>query len=168
MKAMYTLSELNEMTAAEWTAALGPIFEHSPWVAETAAPLRPFATVRQLHEAMCRTVREAAKERQLALLRAHPDLASRLRMTDVSTSEQKGAGLDRLSPDEFELFTRYNNLYTFRFGFPFIMAVRGQTKVTILAAMTERTEQPVDQEFAKALAEVEKIAAFRLSDCIAE
>jgi carbon-monoxide dehydrogenase small subunit len=166
--AAYSLTALNEMSLEEWSDVLGGIFEHSPWVAEVAASQRPFASVPQLHKAMCAIVRNSPEERRLELLRAHPDLASRIRMTDVSASEQQGAGLDRLSPEEFAFFARYNKQYTNRFGFPFIMAVREQTKESILASMIERVGLSVPEEFSRAVAEVEKIASFRLQNLIAE
>ena len=101
--------------------ALGWIFEHSPWVAERVWPSRPFAGTDALHSAMTSVVEEATLEEQLSLLRAHPDLGTRTRVSDASRGEQSGAGLDRLTPAEFERLTQWNAAYRERFGFPFLM-----------------------------------------------
>jgi OHCU decarboxylase len=156
------------MDRTNFVQALGWIFEHSPWVAEAVWPERPFSSVDQLHASMLNAVRQAGTAKQLELLRAHPDLAKRMQMSEISQSEQQGAGLDRLSPEEYGQFTFYNEQYTARFGFPFIMAVRGQTKETILAAMKDRVAHSREEEFLLALEEVGKIAGFRLSDAVDE
>ena len=161
-----TLGQVNRMTSEAFAETLGWIFEHSPWVAKRAWTARPFQSIEQLHRAMVRVVEEAALAEKLELLRAHPDLAGKLHMTDASVKEQQGAGLDQLSPEEFEAFTAWNRTYTERFGFPFIMAVRGQTKDTIGAAMRERVDNEADAELAAALREVFKITRFRLDDLI--
>lgn len=159
-----TLGQVNRMTAEAFIETLGWIFEHSPWVAKRAWTARPFHSIEQLHRAMVRVVEESAVAEKLELLRAHPDLAGKLQMTDASVKEQQGAGLDQLSPSEFEAFTVWNRTYTEKFGFPFIMAVRGQTKDTIAAAMRERVDNEADVELSAALREVFKITRFRLDD----
>ncbi|OXM87334.1 2-oxo-4-hydroxy-4-carboxy-5-ureidoimidazoline decarboxylase [Paenibacillus rigui] len=161
-----TLGHVNRMTSEAFIESLGWIFEHSPWVAKRAWTARPFSTLEQLHRAMVRVVEEAALSEQLELLRAHPDLAGRLQMTDASVKEQQGVGLDRLTAAEYEQFTAWNRAYTERFGFPFIMAVRGQTKDTIAAAMRQRVGNEPERELETALHEVSKIARFRLNDLI--
>src|SRR4051812_36931638 len=119
-----TLAELNACDRTGFVDTLGSVFEASPWVAERTWPERPFAGVDQLHAAMVHTVDRATEEEQLRLLRAHPDLGTRLRMSDASVSEQAGAGLDRLAAGEFETLQRLNVAYREKFGFPFLFAVK--------------------------------------------
>jgi len=147
----------------------GGIYEHSPWVAETLWDMGvgpADAAVSQLAARMAAVVDAAGYDRQLTLLRAHPELAGKLAvaggLTAESTAEQAGAGLDRCSPDEFAAFTTLNERYGARFGHPFIIAVRGLDRAAILAAFTARVDNDPDTEFAAALAEVHKIARLRL------
>jgi 2-oxo-4-hydroxy-4-carboxy-5-ureidoimidazoline decarboxylase len=164
------LSKLNAVDRAGFTAALGHLFEHSPWVAEETWGRRPFAEAAALHAALCATMRAAPRERQLALIRAHPDLAGRLaqqrKLTAESTREQASAGLDRLTDAELAEFTRQNEAYRAKFGFPFIICARLNAKDTILAAMRRRLENVPEEEFATALGEIEKIAHLRLQDVL--
>ena len=124
-----TLAELNAADRAGFVAALGEIFEHSPWVAERAFDDRPFASVGALHAAMVAAMRAAAESEQLALIRAHPELAGRAmvraELTADSTREQSGAGLTQCSPDELAQLRSLNARYNEKFGFPFILAVKG-------------------------------------------
>ncbi len=149
---------------------LGHLFEHSPWVAELTWPRRPFASAEALHAALCATMRAAPRDRQLALIRAHPDLAGRLaqqkRLTAESTREQASAGLDQLTDAELAAFTRQNDTYKAKFGFPFIICARLNAKAAIIAAMQARMGNTADAEFATALGEIEKIAWLRLSDAL--
>jgi 2-oxo-4-hydroxy-4-carboxy-5-ureidoimidazoline decarboxylase len=165
-----TLDLLGRLGRGEFVGALGDVFEHSPWVAEGAFNDRPFASVEALHAAMTRVVREAPRAAQLALLRAHPDLAGRAAragaMTVASVAEQASAGLDRLTDEEYERFTRLNAAYRERFGFPFVIAVRRQTRAGILAAFERRLAQPLEREIETALDEVFEIARLRLLDRI--
>jgi 2-oxo-4-hydroxy-4-carboxy-5-ureidoimidazoline decarboxylase len=160
------LAKLNASDRDAFVAALGWIFEDSPWVAERAWARRPFATVDALHAAMTQVVAEASEAEQLALLRAHPDLGTRARISDASTGEQRGAGLDRLTADEFARLQRVNGEYRERFGFPFLFAVKGSTKHDVLAALESRVTRPRDEEFAEALQQVYKIARFRLEETL--
>ena len=161
-----TLADLNASDRAAFVNATGWIFEDSPWVAERAWPLRPFATVDALHAAMISIVEAAAPGERLALLRAHPDLGARARMSDASVGEQRGAGLDRLTRDEFERLQEMNAGYRNRFGFPFLYAVKGSTKEDVLAALDRRRVAPLDEEQAEAMRQVYRIARFRLDDLI--
>jgi 2-oxo-4-hydroxy-4-carboxy-5-ureidoimidazoline decarboxylase len=161
-----TLAELNGMDHAAFIDALGWIFEHSPWVADRAWTNRPFASRAALHEAMVREVEAATPEDQTALLRAHPDLGTRARISEASTGEQAGAGLDRLTPDEFERLNRLNAAYRDKFGFPFLYAVKGSTKYDILQALERRLDNPPEQEYQEALRQVYRIAEFRLRDTV--
>jgi OHCU decarboxylase len=148
----------------------GDVFEHSPWVAAEAqaAGLSPAQdSAEGLHAAMAAVVDAAPRERQLALLNAHPDLAGRLRLaelTEDSATEQASAGLDQVSEAERERFLALNDAYRARFGFPFIMAVKGRGKAEILAAFERRLEHEAEEEFATALAEVKTIALLRLKE----
>lgn len=165
------LSALNNLDRDAFTAALGHLFEHSPWVAAETWPLRPFRDATQLHQILCATMRGASRERQLALIQAHPDLAGRLaqqrKLTAESTREQASAGLNQLSEDELSRFQQMNDRYRARFGFPFIICARLNAKGTILAAMEARVNHPPETEFQTALGEIEKIARLRLQDRLA-
>jgi 2-oxo-4-hydroxy-4-carboxy-5-ureidoimidazoline decarboxylase len=169
---MPSLVQLNELDRAAFTAALGHLFEHSPWVAEETWPKRPFASAGALHAALCATMRAAPRDRQLALMRAHPDLAGRLaqqmQLTTESTREQSSAGLDRLTAAELADFTARNEAYKAKFGFPFIICARLNAKAAILTAMQARMGNSPDAEFATALDEIEKIAWLRLQDVLNE
>jgi len=167
---MPDLATLNTLDRAAFTGALGHLFEHSPWVADETWSQRPFRDATHLHAALCATMRSAAPDRQLALIRAHPDLAGRLArqnaLTAESTREQASAGLDRLTEAELAEFQRLNTAYLARFGFPFIICARLNAKSAILAAMQARLSNPPDLEFATALGEIEKIARLRLNDLL--
>src|SRR6187200_2650315 len=144
-----TLDELNASDRGRFVAGLGSIFEESPWVAERAWAQRPFASLAALHRAMVAAVSASSRDEQLALLRAHPDLGARARMTQASAGEQAGAGLDRLTPDEFNRLRQLNTAYRDKFGFPFLFAVRGSTKHDVLAALAARLEAAPGEEFAE-------------------
>ena len=161
------LDTLNTLGVDAFTALLRGIFEHSSWVARAAYTARPFASVPALHATMVSVVANSGAERQLALLRAHPELARTGALTDASSAEQGSMGLDRLAADEAAAFDQLNTAYRTRFGFPFIIAVRGQRdRAAILAALSARIQHSADLELAAALAEVSKIARFRLDDLI--
>jgi 2-oxo-4-hydroxy-4-carboxy-5-ureidoimidazoline decarboxylase len=161
-----TVAELNRMDREAFTAALGWIFENSPWVAERSWAQRPFDGVAALHEAMVSEVAAADPVEQVALIRAHPDLGARARMSDASVGEQAGAGLDRLATAEFESLQRLNRAYREKFGFPFIFAVKGSTTHDILRALEDRLTGDPQSELATALAQIYSIAQFRLEDSI--
>ncbi len=167
---MPTLSALNAADRAGFTATLGHLFEHSPWVADETWPRRPFRDAAHLHAELCATMRGADRARQLALIRAHPDLAGRLarqnQLTAESTREQASAGLNRLSDAELARFQELNGAYVARFGFPFIICARLNAKDAILAAMEARSGGDPEGEFATALGEIEKIARLRLDDLL--
>jgi OHCU decarboxylase len=162
------LATLNQLSKEAFVAQLGWVFEHSPWVAEKAWEHRPWASLEALHQSMVQVVREAPKEAQLALIRAHPDLGGRARMAQASVLEQKGAGLDALTPAEFERIQALNRAYSEKFGFPFILAVRGKSKAEVFKAMEERLPNPPDLEFQTALEEIYKIARFRLAELLGQ
>lgn len=161
-----TLEEINSFSRESFVAALGWIFEHSPWVAERAWMRRPFTDLEGLHAAMTEEVGRASREEQLALLRAHPDLGTRARISAASTEEQSGAGLDRLSPEEFAQLQKHNAAYREKFGFPFLYAVKGSNKYDILQALEKRLKADPEEEFRQALSQVYRIAMFRLRDAV--
>ena len=161
------------MTRTGFLARFGGVFEHSPWIAEAAFDrgLGPEADEAEgLHRAMCAVLRAAPRERKLALIRAHPDLAGRLGraelLTEASRNEQRSAGLDACSEEEFARFTELNARYRAKFGFPFVMAVKGCRRREILAAFERRIANDPETEFQTALAEIEKIALFRLRELL--
>ena len=160
----------SRMNRSVFTELFGDVFEHSAWVAEGAhaAGLTAEAdSAEGLHAAMCAIVRAAAHDQQLTLLRAHPDLAGRVKITDMtadSQAEQTGSGLAQLGETERQRFLTLNAEYQTKFGFPFIIAVKGLTKDDIIATFQERLANEPAQEFEAALREVEKIALLRLRD----
>jgi OHCU decarboxylase len=162
------MEEVNELGREAFVERFGPLFEHSPWVATDAWSDRPFADKDELFEALRSAMYSASTERKLALIRAHPDLAGRAAiegtLTRSSTREQASAGLDRLTPDEYEAFTRLNSAYRERFGFPFVVCVREHTKESILRVAAERLEHTRDEEVRVALEEIAKIARLRLEE----
>lgn len=157
----------SQMSRAEFMARFGPVYEASPWVAEGVWPDPPDDRD-ALAAAMAAVVDAAPQDMKLALIRAHPELASRAKMADASVKEQAGAGLDQCSPAEFEAFQRLNGAYNARFGFPFIYAVKGATRGDILAAFEARLANDPEAEFATAIAQIHRIAGFRLADLFAE
>jgi 2-oxo-4-hydroxy-4-carboxy-5-ureidoimidazoline decarboxylase len=163
-----TVGDLNILDREEFVAALGWIFEDSPWVAERTWTARPFANMDDLYTAMIAQLARATREEQLALLCSHPDLGTRARISPASTDEQAGAGLDQLTPQEFEFLHEMNSAYRKKFGFPFLYAVKGSTKHDILRALQLRLGASPAEEFDEALRQVQRIARFRLSDTIQE
>jgi 2-oxo-4-hydroxy-4-carboxy-5-ureidoimidazoline decarboxylase len=161
-----TLDQLNRLSTADFSVAIGDCFEHAPWVAEAAAGKRPFATVTALHAAMMAALRAAPTEQQLGFLRGHPDLAGKAaragEVTADSKSEQASAGLDSLSEAEFARFHRLNDAYTAKFGFPFMICVRRHTRDSILAQFERRLLNDTASEFAAALQEVSYITRLRV------
>jgi allantoicase len=169
---MITLTELNALPAPEFAACLGAIFEHSPWVAERAAAGRPFASRRHLLEAMCAAVDAASPAEQLMLIRAHPRLRrsapAREELTAASSREQRGAGLDACTPAEATRLDELNEAYVAKFAMPFILAVRGHTPQSIIAAFERRLNDSQAGEQRTALREIGMIAGYRLADTVAE
>jgi 2-oxo-4-hydroxy-4-carboxy-5-ureidoimidazoline decarboxylase len=167
---MSTISQLNSDGRSAFVAAIGHLFEHSPWVAEETWAKRPFSDSTHLHAELCATMRAAPRDQQLALIRAHPDLAGRLaqqnKLTADSTREQASAGLDQLTPAELAEFQRLNDDYHTRFGFPFVICARLNQKSAIIGAMRTRLGNTPDVEFDTALAEIEKIAKLRLETAL--
>ncbi|HEX7759040.1 MAG TPA: 2-oxo-4-hydroxy-4-carboxy-5-ureidoimidazoline decarboxylase [Caulobacteraceae bacterium] len=156
-----------ELGREAFVERFGGIYEASPWVAEAVWPAVEAGQLESreaLAAAMRAAVDGAGHDDKLTLIRAHPELASRARMADASVREQSGAGLDQCSAAEFEAFQRLNGTYNARFGFPFIIAVKGLTRADILAAFEARLENDPQTEFAAAIAQIHRIAGFRLED----
>jgi 2-oxo-4-hydroxy-4-carboxy-5-ureidoimidazoline decarboxylase len=167
-----SLKLLNSMNRTGFATALGFAFELSPWVVERAWSERPFASVETLHAAMMDVLGAASLEDKLALIRAHPELASKAaiakQLTAESNAEQASAGLDRLTPEEFARFHDLNAAYSERFGFPFIICVRLNNKASILAAMQARLAHDEAQEIAEAIAQIGLISKLRLLDAVTD
>ncbi|WP_445487070.1 2-oxo-4-hydroxy-4-carboxy-5-ureidoimidazoline decarboxylase [Niallia sp. 03133] len=165
---MFTLEEINKMEQTKFIEEIGWVYEHSPWIAKKAWEFKPFTSFDTLYETMVNVVKEATKEDQLDLIRAHPDLGSRIEMTESSVNEQKGAGLDTLSEEEYNNLVQLNTDYIKKFSFPFILAVKGHTKDSIYSEMKKRVNQEPESEFQAALAQIHKIVLFRLQDIVKE
>ena len=168
---LLSIDAVNALDAAGFAARFGDVAEASPWVAEAAFEARPFFDREALVEAFVAAARAASPHEQLTLLRAHPDLAGRAAVAgdiaEESRREQAGAGLDRLTAEEFLRFDDLNARYRERFGFPFILAVKGATKDAVLAALEARIGNDAGAEYTTALANVERILRFRIEDRVA-
>ncbi len=165
------LSDLNAADKDDFVAALGNIFEYSPWIAEQAAAGRPFAGVKALFAAMKDVVDRAPAEARLALIKGHPDLANKTQraagLTEESNAEQNSAGLDRLSDAEFAAFERVNNAYKAKFGIPYIVCVRRHTKDSVLRDFERRLPNDATTETQASIGEICRIAALRLDQLVA-
>ncbi len=165
------LDALNAAVAADFVAALSGIYEHSPWVARAVVSGRPFSSVDALADAMAQAVAGADDAAKMALICAHPQLAGRAaiagELTDASAQEQRGAGLDRCSPEEFARLNALNDAYQAKFGFPFILAVKGHTRSSILADIAARVHNDPLSERAEALRQIDRIARLRLDALLA-
>ncbi len=159
----------SQLSRDEFVRVFADIYEHSPWVAEQAFDLGQDSSIDEvegLHQRMANLLLSASHAAQLALVNAHPDLAGKAavrgELTEASTAEQSGAGIQQCTDEEFKRFTELNEAYKAKFAFPFIMAVKGSNRHQILAAFEERIHNSVQAEFDRALAEINKIALFRL------
>lgn len=166
-----TLAQLNSLSRDEFVRIVGPVFEHSSWIAEAAWPKRPFASVEELHRELGAVVLAAREEKQLALIRAHPDLVGRAALTGTltpeSTREQASAGLGALTPEEIAAFQKPNAAYREKFGFPFVICARLNKKQAILNGFKIRLNNSREQETKTAQEEICKIAWLRLQDIVA-
>jgi 2-oxo-4-hydroxy-4-carboxy-5-ureidoimidazoline decarboxylase len=164
---MMTLEEVNALSADDFAAAFGDVAEHSAWVARHAASARPFTSRAAMVSAFADSLWAATRESQLALIRAHPDLATKAKLTTDSKAEQAGAGLDSLTAEEFARFTHLNELYKSKFDFPFIFAVKGATKRQILESFAGRISNAPEDEFTLAIEQICRIFRFRIEDRVA-
>ncbi|MFV2035606.1 MAG: 2-oxo-4-hydroxy-4-carboxy-5-ureidoimidazoline decarboxylase, partial [Halocynthiibacter sp.] len=163
----------SELSREDFVSAFGGVFEHSPWIAEGAHALElgpAHDNASGLHNALARVFRAAGEAQRLAVLAAHPDLAGKLaaakRLTAESTSEQAGAGLAALTDDQRAMFTKLNDEYTSKHGFPFIIAVRDHSRDSIVTAFRSRIKNDRETEFEEACRQVERIAELRLQDML--
>ena len=165
-----TISQLNQLDQPEFVRVVGPVFEHSPWIAEMTWSKKPFADLENLLRALCDSVKNSGAEKQLALIRAHPDLVGKFalaaQLTKESTSEQANANLNKLSSEEINLFQKQNAAYKNKFGFPFVICARLNKKEAILAGFEQRLKNSREEEIKTALEEIFKIAELRLRDLI--
>lgn len=167
-----SLAQINGLSHGDFTMIVGPVFEHSPWIAERSWSKHPFSNIAHLYAVLCETVRESTREEILSLIRAHPDLVGKAALAGGLTRESKGeqssAGLDTLSPAEIAFFQKQNAAYREKFNFPFVICVRVNKKEAILAGFESRLKNTAEQEIATALKEIFKIAELRLRDLIDE
>jgi 2-oxo-4-hydroxy-4-carboxy-5-ureidoimidazoline decarboxylase len=165
-----TLAQFNLISRDDFVRIVGPVFERSPWIAEATWPKRPFGSLEQLHQALCRTVAIAGEEKQVKLIQAHPDLVGRTALagtlTPESNQEQASAGLGRLGKEEIALFQKNNQAYREKFGFPFVICARLNKKEAILKGFEVRLKNTRGQEIKAALEEIGKIAWLRLQDIV--
>ena len=165
---MPKLAELNAMDRVEFVRIVGPVFEHSPWVAARTSGLRPFPSREALHAALVDTVEKASDDEKVCLIRAHPDLIGDDELTSASKSEQASAGLQNATAEEAKQFREHNRQYRERFGFPFVICARLNKKEAIARAFPVRLRNSREQEIDIALQEISKIAELRLKDLINE
>jgi OHCU decarboxylase len=167
-----SLTELGSCDLSRFVEVCGPLYEHSPWVAQRAFARRPFTSLPDLHAALTEAVASATLDEQIALIRAHPDLVGNAaragRLTAASQGEQAAAGLGDLDESEIALFEQYNAAYRDRFGFPFVICARENRKDAILAAFPVRLAHTPEDERATALAEIQRIGWLRLVDAVSE
>ncbi len=161
-----SIAQLNQMSQEEFVQVLGTLFEHTPEIAQKAGNYRPFVDVTALHQKMVDIVSLMSIDEQLALIRAHPDLGSKAKMAEDSVKEQAGLGLDRLTNQEYDRFQRLNQAYKNKFGFPLIIAVKNQTKDSVLEAFERRLQNTIEAEIASAIAQINKIAWFRILNLV--
>ena len=160
-----SLEQINALNADDFVIVFGGIYEHSPWVARQAAAARPFASVDEMLAVMQSAVGAAAHDIELALIRAHPELKGRpaADLTADSRAEHKSVGLDQCSPQELEQLESLNRAYLQKFGFPFVIAVRGLTRAQIMDSLSSRLGNDYAVEFDTCLAQIDRIAGLRLA-----
>lgn len=164
---MITLEKINRFTEEQFVEVFGGIFEDSPWVAKKAALARPFPSIENTFEVMKKLVENASLEEKEALILKHPELGSRISMSEHSVNEQAGAGLNSLTSNEYELIMKLNKLYKDKFNFPFIIAVTGLDKHFIIKEIERRLQNDKSTEFTTALNEIYKIARIRFENITA-
>jgi OHCU decarboxylase len=170
MSQKFSMDEVNRMDRGKFVSEFGPVFERSPWISEGAWEKRPFDGLGGLHAAFLSVVDGAPEARRVALIRAHPDLAGKAalagELTSESANEQASAGLNRLSPEEYERFHRLNAAYREKFDLPYVVCVRDNTKETIFAGAEGRLENTREEEIEAALGEIARISRLRLEDLV--
>lgn len=162
----YSIEAINHLDRTAFVELLGEIFEETPAVAKSVWHNRPFKSITDLHQKMTAIVRQMSPDEQLALIRAHPELGARTNMAEASVQEQAGAGLGQLTEAEHEQIEALNSAYQRKFGFPFVMAIKGYQKGEILAAFEARLGNEKEVERGRSLLEINKIARLRLEELI--
>ncbi len=168
MKDGYSIEQVNRMEQADFIDIFGGIYEHSPWVADGTWHARPFADIDVLARAMWKTVERATRDERLTLLKMHPKLGLKKKMTEVSQTEQSSAGLTTASTTQVEELSELNERYEKKFGFPFVIAVKNLNVQTIIDRCRNRVLNDTDAEFEESLNQVFRIAGFRLADLVTE
>jgi uric acid transporter len=163
---MLTIEQVNGLSEAEFVARFGPLFQGPPWIAAQVAGMRPFDSMYAMRHAFHSVLFDAPSDRQRELIGAYPDIAAEVALGQESRRDQASAGLNRLTPQEYERFDALNEAYREKFGFPFVICVRENTKDTILQSFERRLENTPVQEQMAALVEVAKIANLRLFDLV--
>jgi len=164
---MKTIDKINKLSRSEFVEIFANIFEKTKWIAEKLYNQKPFDDFKDLCSKMLGIFETAGKETQLKILEAHPDLADKVTvnlLTSNSRSEQSNAGLDQCSEEEFNEFKNLNKSYRLKYGFPFVIAVKGKNKIEILSEFRKRILNSVDEEFNEAIIQVGKIANLRLNE----
>lgn len=164
----YSLTEINQMTQTEFVRCCGHIFEETPAITQKTWTVRPFVSLDDLYEKMVAVVHKMTLDEKLTLIRAHPELGSRVQMAASSVQEQASAGLDQLNAEDYQQIRSLNEAYKDKFDFPFVVAVKGLTVVDILADMEARVDSNEAEEIVRSLSEIYKIARFRLEALIDE
>ena len=164
----YSLAEINQMTQAEFVQCCGHVFEEMPAIAQKAWTARPFISLDDLHNKMTAAVQGMTIDEKLILIRAHPELGSRVQMAASSVQEQASAGLDQLNAADYQRIQSLNAAYKEKFDFPFVVAVKGLTVEGILMDMEARIDSDREEERVRSLSEIYKIARFRLESLVDE
>jgi len=163
---MDSIDKFNKLSKAEFISIFGNIFEKTEWVAERCYESKPYNNLDELVSKMMKIFENIEKERHLEILNSHPDLAVEKKLTEDSKNEQKNASLNQCTDEEFVEFKKLNEEYKKKFGFPFIVAVKGKNKEEILNSFRQRITNNINLEFEEAKKQVKKIASFRLSEII--
>ena len=163
---MSLTDKFNKLSKSEFISAFGNIFEKTEWIAEKCYESKPYNNLNELISKMMEIFENTNKEKHLEILNSHPDLAVKKKLTNDSKNEQKSANLNQCTNEEFVEFKKLNEEYKKKFGFPFIIAVKGKNKEEILNNFRQRITNNINTEFEEAKKQVKKIAGFRLSEII--
>tara|TARA_Y100000748_G_scaffold42957_1_gene31911 strand:+ start:450 stop:944 length:495 start_codon:yes stop_codon:yes gene_type:complete len=163
---MDSIDTFNKLNKSEFLSTFGNVFEKTEWIAEKCYDSKPYNNVQELVNKMMEVFENSIKEKHLKILNSHPDLAVKKKLTKESENEQANANLNQCTNEEFEEFNKLNEKYKKKFGFPFIIAVKGKNKNEILNIFRQRITNNINLEFEEAKKQVKKIATFRLSEII--
>ena len=163
---MDSIDTFNKLNKSEFLSTFGNVFERTEWIAEKCYDSKPYNNVQELVNKMMEVFENSIKEKHLEILNSHPDLAVKKKLTKESENEQANANLNQCTNEEYEEFNKLNEKYKKKFGFPFIIAVKGKNKNEILNSFRQRITNNINSEFEEAKKQVKKIASFRLSEII--